>query len=163
MYKTHFSHTPLLSPRKKNWLLAQENQLLFLALKTKCTSEYIHIVPAGTPILGMDLFNDLQLQIRDVLVTTETPSAVPVQYTAAVTENSGTRTVSGFVHKVMVKPEIQHVQQKVRRIASAPSAFQWMISQILAGLEGVQCSLDDIIVYADTPTLHEMRLKALLQ
>lgn len=111
----------------------------------------------------MDLFNGLQLQIRDVLVTTETPSAVPVQYTAAVTENSGTRTVSGFVHKVMMKPEIQHVQQKLHCLASAPSAFQSMISQILAGLEGVQCSLDDIIVYADTPTLHEMRLKALLQ
>lgn len=35
-----------------------------------------------------------------------------------------------------------------------------MMSQILSGLDGVQCYLDDIIVYADTPTLHETWLKA---
>lgn len=37
-----------------------------------------------------------------------------------------------------------------------------MMEQILSGLDGVQCYLDDIIVYADTPTLHEARLKAVL-
>ena len=36
-------------------------------------------------------------------------------------------------------------------LASAPSAFQRMMSQILVGLDGVQCYLDDIIVYADSP------------
>ena len=36
------------------------------------------------------------------------------------------------------------------------------MSQILTGLDGVQCYLDDIIVYADTPVLHETRLKAVL-
>lgn len=37
------------------------------------------------------------------------------------------------------------------------------MSQILTGLEGVQCYLDDIIVYADTPTLHELGLQAVMQ
>ena len=45
-------------------------------------------------------------------------------------------------------------------LASAPSAFQRMMSQILAHQPGVQCYLDDIIVYGETPALHETRLKA---
>ncbi len=40
-------------------------------------------------------------------------------------------------------------------LASVPSAFQRMMSQILAGQDGVQCYLDDIIVYGDNPELHE--------
>lgn len=48
-------------------------------------------------------------------------------------------------------------------LASAPSAFQRMMSQILAGLKGVQCYLDDIIIYGETPALHEQRLKAVIQ
>lgn len=49
-----------------------------------------------------------------------------------------------------------------RSVASAPSAFQRMMSQILSGLDGVQCYLDNIVVFADTPSLHESRLKAIL-
>ncbi len=48
-------------------------------------------------------------------------------------------------------------------LASAPSAFQRMTSQILAGLDGVQCYLDDIIVCNDNPELHEKRLQSILQ
>ncbi|KAL7856478.1 hypothetical protein SRHO_G00153770 [Serrasalmus rhombeus] len=47
-------------------------------------------------------------------------------------------------------------------LASAPSAFQRMMSQILDGLDGVQCYLDDIIIHADTPETHERRLCAVL-
>ena len=36
------------------------------------------------------------------------------------------------------------------------------MSQILAGQEGVQCYLDDIIVYASSPEKHEERLQAVL-
>lgn len=38
-----------------------------------------------------------------------------------------------------------------------------MVSQILSGLDGVQCYLEDIVVFAETPSLHEKRLKAVLQ
>ena len=48
-------------------------------------------------------------------------------------------------------------------LVSTPSALQRMMSQILAGLKGIQCYLDDIITYGGTPALHEQRLKALLQ
>ncbi len=48
-------------------------------------------------------------------------------------------------------------------LASAPSAFQRMMSQILSGQDGVQCYLDDIIVYSDNPELHEKRLQSVLQ
>ena len=47
-------------------------------------------------------------------------------------------------------------------LASAPSAFQQMMSQILADQPGVQCYLDDIIVYRETPALHKTRLEAVL-
>lgn len=48
-------------------------------------------------------------------------------------------------------------------LASAPSAFQRMMSHILAGVKGVQCYLDDIITYGETPEVHEHRLKEVLQ
>ncbi len=48
-------------------------------------------------------------------------------------------------------------------LASAHGAFQRMMSQILAGQDGVQCYLDDIIVYSDNQELHEKRLKSVLQ
>lgn len=48
-------------------------------------------------------------------------------------------------------------------LAPAPSAFKRIMSQILANLEGVHCYTHNIIVYTDTPTLHEIRLKAMLQ
>ena len=47
-------------------------------------------------------------------------------------------------------------------LASAPSAFQRMVSQILAGQEGVQCYRDGIIVYASSPEIQEERLQAAL-
>lgn len=48
-------------------------------------------------------------------------------------------------------------------LASAPSAFQRMMSHVLAGVKGVQCYLDDIIISGETPEVHEQRLKTVLQ
>ena len=44
----------------------------------------------------------------------------------------------------------------------ASAAFQRMMSQVLAGLKGVQCYLDDIMIYEETPETQEQRLKAVL-
>lgn len=41
-------------------------------------------------------------------------------------------------------------------LAFAPSAFQRMMSQILAGQDDVLCYLDDIIVYGDNPEVHDL-------
>ena len=59
-----------------------------MTFMTNYTSQYIHIVPAGMPILGMDLFNALQLEIREGHVTTSTSPAVPVQYAVVETNAS---------------------------------------------------------------------------
>ncbi|XP_054759514.2 uncharacterized protein K02A2.6-like [Lytechinus pictus] len=48
-------------------------------------------------------------------------------------------------------------------LSSAPSAFQKLMSSILAGLSGVQCYLDDIIIYGDTLSTHDTNLRAVLQ
>lgn len=137
MYNSYFSPTPLLKPRKTPTTYTKKPipvlgcVELAVTFMTKCTSQYIHIVQAGTPILGMDLFNALQLEIREGNVTTNTSPAVPVQYTATETDTPDTGTVTGFVHKVTVS---------------------------------IVCtmSLDDIIVYVDTPMLHETQLQAVL-
>lgn len=40
------------------------------------------------------------------------------------------------------------------RQSSDPAAFQKMMIKILSGLEGVQCYLDDVIVYGSSPAHH---------
>nr|XP_054761486.1 uncharacterized protein K02A2.6-like [Lytechinus pictus] len=47
-------------------------------------------------------------------------------------------------------------------LASAPSTFQKMMTSILAGLPGVQCYLDDVIVYGKDKTEHDKRLTDVL-
>ena len=47
-------------------------------------------------------------------------------------------------------------------LSSAPSAFQRLMASILAGLDGVQCYLDDIIIHGDTQEAHDTNLRAVL-
>ena len=47
-------------------------------------------------------------------------------------------------------------------LSSAPSAFQRLMASILAGLDGVQCYLDDIIIHGDTLEAHDTNLRAVL-
>lgn len=73
----------------------------------------------------MDLFNALQLQISDgkVTVTKTSPvtnPTVPVHYTPVKMDPTvnaeSTGTVTGFVHKVKVRPDMQPVQMKLCRL-----------------------------------------------
>lgn len=48
-------------------------------------------------------------------------------------------------------------------ISSAPEVFQRTMSQILEGLDGVVCHMDDVLVHAPTEDLHDIRLHAVLQ
>lgn len=48
-------------------------------------------------------------------------------------------------------------------LSSAPAAFQKMMKKILSGLEGVQCYLDDVIVYGSSPAHHDKCLEAVLR
>lgn len=48
-------------------------------------------------------------------------------------------------------------------LASAPSAFQKMMADILNGLPGVQNYLDDLIVYGNTLVEHDQNLNTVLQ
>ena len=47
-------------------------------------------------------------------------------------------------------------------ISSAPEHFQKRMSEILEGLEGVVCQMDDILVYGSDQTEHDRRLHAVL-
>ena len=47
-------------------------------------------------------------------------------------------------------------------ISSAPEHFQKRMSQILSGLEGVMCLMDDVPVFSSTQEQHEQRLKEVL-
>ena len=48
-------------------------------------------------------------------------------------------------------------------IASAPEHFQKRISNILKGLKGVVCQMDDVLVFGSTKEEHDARLKEVLQ
>ena len=48
-------------------------------------------------------------------------------------------------------------------ITSAPEHFQKRMSDILAGLEGVVCMVDDVLVYGRTQEEHDQRLSAVLE
>jgi hypothetical protein len=48
-------------------------------------------------------------------------------------------------------------------ITSAPEHFQRRMSEILEGLEGVICNIDDTLIYAKTQEEHDIRLKAALK
>ncbi|KAJ8048227.1 hypothetical protein HOLleu_00459 [Holothuria leucospilota] len=47
-------------------------------------------------------------------------------------------------------------------LASAPACFQKVMHSILAGLPGVQCYLDDVVVYGKTQAEHDQNLRRVL-
>ena len=47
-------------------------------------------------------------------------------------------------------------------ISSAPEHYQKRMSQILEGLNGVLCQMDDVLVHGDTQAQHDTRLLAVL-
>ncbi len=72
-----------------------------------------HIIPGGIPLLGMDLFSALHLDIRNGSVAS---SAGNGQVAVNFTEPLG--LAAGFVHKVNVHSDVPPVQQKLRRLLS---------------------------------------------
>ena len=47
-------------------------------------------------------------------------------------------------------------------ISSGSEKFQKCINQILEGLDGVECNIDDILIYGTTQEEHDRRLQAVL-
>ncbi|XP_076040903.1 uncharacterized protein LOC143025315 [Oratosquilla oratoria] len=47
-------------------------------------------------------------------------------------------------------------------LRNAPATFQRLMNRLTAGMDGVRCYLDDIVVFGDTWELHLSRLKSLL-
>ena len=48
-------------------------------------------------------------------------------------------------------------------ISSAPEHFHKIMQKILAGIKGVECQMDDILVFGDTYEQHDQRLEAVLK
>ena len=86
---------------------------LNVTCNTKSANANLYVVPGGTPILGMDLFTALRLDISSDCMHSSTPPTIPVKHTTAVAELG---EVVNFVHKVKVRSEITPVQQKLRRL-----------------------------------------------
>lgn len=47
-------------------------------------------------------------------------------------------------------------------LSSAPAAFQKMMCTILQGLKGLQCYLDDVIIFGSTQQEHDENLKVVM-
>ena len=47
-------------------------------------------------------------------------------------------------------------------LSSAPELYQRRMSQILSGLDGVLCHIDDVLIYGSTTQKHNTRLRAAL-
>lgn len=71
---------------------------LAIAVSYQCHRAHasFYVVPGGTPLLGMDLFNALHLEIRDGSVVS---SAENSQVAINLTEPLG--VAAGFLHKLM--------------------------------------------------------------
>ncbi|KAJ8337405.1 hypothetical protein SKAU_G00386250 [Synaphobranchus kaupii] len=168
------------------------------------TQTDFYIVPSGTPLLGMDLFTALHLEIRNGHIVSAAMQMVVQKRTGGIrlcvdlrepnkavvidshplppieevfTELKGAKMFSTIdlqnaYHQVSLHHDSRDLTAFITHdglfrftrvpfgLASTPSAFQKMMT--LAGQEGVQCYLDDIIVYGETPEEHETRLQAVL-
>ncbi len=102
-----------------------------------------HIEEVFTELRGASMFSTIDLQNAYHQVTLHQDS----------------RDVTAFV----THDGLYHFTWVPYGLASAPSAFQRMMLQILAGQDVVQYYLDDIIVNGDNPELHEKRLQSVLQ
>ncbi|XP_037089670.1 uncharacterized protein K02A2.6-like [Pollicipes pollicipes] len=48
-------------------------------------------------------------------------------------------------------------------LKSPPQAFQKVMEAVLRGIDGVQVYLDDVIIFAQTPSQHEVQLSAVME
>ena len=135
IYNEHFKNAPLSQPdlRLVTYLKEPIPVLGCLALTVThdrhVSQGTFFIVPSGTPLLGMDLFTALHMEIRDGHIATTTPTVQnsPVDN---VTESLG--VADGFVHKVKTRSDVQPIQQKLRRL---PFAVRDAVSEELKRLE----------------------------
>ncbi|KAI4903715.1 hypothetical protein NFI96_030773, partial [Prochilodus magdalenae] len=94
-------------------------------------------VKTGTPILGMDLVTALQLQTKGGQLLTQASE------------------ICATLHQAKAPPT--HCEN------DAPAAFQKMMMQILSGMKGVQCYLDDVITYGSSEAEPDANLSAVLR
>ena len=103
----------------------------------------IYIVERGEPILGRDLISALQLIMQDNMVKRIRPAANDTNHSSSSDADTMTAaypllfqdrigTAKGFVHQVRTKPDVNPVQQKLRRL---PFAVRDKVSQELKRLE----------------------------
>ena len=95
------------------------------------------IVPSGTPILGMDLFTALRLNIVNGCVTPASVLSTSVHQTSAwqTSHPNVTGTLGyakGFVHRMKTRPDVVPIQQKLHRL---PFAVCDAVSQEVKTLE----------------------------
>lgn len=48
-------------------------------------------------------------------------------------------------------------------LRNTPAPFQWLMNQVVAGLEGCAVYLDDVLVFSDTWTEHMLSIRKLFQ
>ncbi|XP_024124582.1 uncharacterized protein LOC112144321 [Oryzias melastigma] len=134
LYQKHYGHIPLSTAKKR--LVTYSGQPisvlgcleLTVTCGSSCATVIVYVVSSGNPLLGLDLFNALNLFIKDGQVSAPvlSPTAPPalqhpsafVQYTAPTTNLEVLQEISdqlglvtGFAHKVKVRPEVRPVQQ----------------------------------------------------
>ncbi|CAM4598995.1 unnamed protein product, partial [Lepidochelys olivacea] len=132
-----------------------------------CVTAEFYIVHKGTPILGRDLLAALNLRVVNGRIedidSSEWVSPIIVMQKKEesayhnVMLHEDSRDLTAFItHEGLFL--FKHVPYG---LASAPSAFQKM-SLILKNQHGVQCYLDDIIMYGNTSEEHDNNLQSVL-
>ncbi|ROL53190.1 hypothetical protein DPX16_21123 [Anabarilius grahami] len=133
LYQQYFSDISLTVPNVRLVTYMQKTipvlgcLTITASFQCHCTQVSFFIVPGGTPLLGMDLFTALHLDIRNGSVVS---SAKNGQVAVNFTEPLG--LAAGFVHKVNVRSDVLPIQQKLRRL---PFAVRDAVSQELKRLE----------------------------
>ena len=125
LYRENFSTSKLSPPTVK--LLTYSRQILkvFGCLKATVTYQqrtatgFFNIVKSGTPLIGLDLCEDLNIEIKGGKLVEPTVDCAMLSQSPRPPETTTSldiRHAKGFVHKVQIHTDVKPVQQKLRRL-----------------------------------------------
>ena len=74
------------------------------------------------------------------------------------------QSIPGIIYTTFITPFGRYCFHKLPfGISSAPEHFQKQMNNILRGMEGVLCHMDDILIFGNTQEEHDTRLHKVLQ
>lgn len=125
LYRDNFSTSTLSPPTVKLLTYSRQNLKVFGRLKATVTYQqrtatgFFNIVKSGTPLIGLDLCEDLNIEIKGGKLVEPTVDCAMLSQLPKLPETTTILDIGhakGFVHKVQIRTDVKPVQQKLRRL-----------------------------------------------